>query len=139
MSEIVTGAAAKPSFVDDSHTAPEAESFTWDHFFITDQADWVDIYNLGPFSYDSAVPAAPEWFIVFSRRVVIEAPAGFKCGDSGKIWGCEVVAYKCDANGVVTDWGKRYEFQASCRTTAAQKLRFLLINNLVWFSDAPQL
>jgi hypothetical protein len=49
---------------------------------------------------------------------------------SGTIDGCEVVAYPCDSVGRVSNWSHRYTSDAVNFNTAAQKLRFSIINGL---------
>lgn len=49
---------------------------------------------------------------------------------SGTIDGCEVVAYPCDSAGRVSNWSHRYASDAVNFNTAAQKLRFSIINGL---------
>jgi hypothetical protein len=64
--------------------------------------------------------ARSTYFLLFARDTK----------SSGTIDGCEVVAYPCDAVGRVSNWSHRYASDAINFNTAAQKLRFSIINGL---------
>lgn len=114
--------------------APSEQLFTGDENLVLDQADWVDIINLGPFN-DSL--GRERWFAVFSRRVMVVAPEGFVCDAQGLMWGEEVTAYDCDRDGYVSDWKMRLEFRAHSYEAAVRKLRFAFQNYLTNHVNAP--
>jgi hypothetical protein len=65
-------------------------------------------------------PARCTYFLFFARDTK----------SSGTIDGCEVVAYPCDSVGRVFNWSHRYASEALNFNSAAQKLRFSMINGL---------
>lgn len=114
--------------------AASQEIFTGDENLVLDQADWVEIVNLGPFN---DCLGRERWFAVFSRRVMVLAPDGFVCETNGMMWGEEIMAYDCDADGVVSDWTMRLEFRAHSYDAAVRKLRFAWQNCLTSYVPAP--
>ncbi|HEX8235812.1 MAG TPA: hypothetical protein VF600_07630 [Abditibacteriaceae bacterium] len=112
-------------------TAWEKSCFSAVPEVLVEQAQRIEVWSI-PQSAESALlpwestesregdPARSTYFLLFARDTK----------SSGSIDGCEIVAYPCDAVGRVSSWSHRYTADAINFSTAAQKLRFSIINGL---------
>jgi hypothetical protein len=137
MSEIVTGSVIVEPQQVLTMVVVELPCFSGDPFILCDQADWMAVVDLGPFNDVSGTVAQRDWHAVFSRRLHIEAPSGFFANSQGKTWGEEVVAYRCNEAGVVTNWDERIEMRAHTYEAAVRKLRFSLLNDFIIYHPVP--
>ncbi len=104
---------------------PEDE-FTRDRYTIFEQASRIQrIYFNVDYPFGDS-------FLVFSRSTRVVAPEGWYCNTSGLTMGVQIVAYRCDENGVVSNWEHRFEVEAACYDLALSKLRYLIANDLIY-------
>jgi hypothetical protein len=110
-------------------TAWEKSCFSAVPEVIIGQAQRIEVWSIpqstdgGSLPWESAEgdTARATYFLFFARDTK----------SSGTIDGCEVVAYPCDSIGRVSSWSHRYAADALNFNSAAQKLRFSIINGLV--------
>ena len=98
---------------------------------LVEQAQRIEVWSIPQVTDSAAMPwqnaeniesdlARCTYFLLFARDTKT----------SGAIDGCEIVAYPCDSVGRVSSWSHRYASDAVNFNTAAQKLRFSIINGL---------
>lgn len=110
--------------------AASEESFTCDPELIYDQASNVDLFSI---YYEFG---KRQNFLVFYRRCLVIAPERFECNSNGMCEGVEAVFYRCDEDGTVSNWNRRYEVQAPDAQRAQNRLRFQLANDLATLSHS---
>lgn len=115
-----------------THIAREENEFTYSSTVIFQQADFVEPIRVG--SDDKALATH---YLVFSRRVKIDAPEGYTCDASGFRWGEELVAYQCDERGNVYSWGERAIMRGPAYVHARMKLIYALENDRAHWDCAP--
>lgn len=85
----------------------------------------------GPF----LLPEGQITLLVLSRYALVPAPDGVAKTQNGKTTGVEIVAYRCDEYGHVSDWERRYETSGVDGEAAVNRLRHELINGLLSISN----
>lgn len=115
-----------------THIAREEEEFAFSKTLVFQQADFVEKIRVGP--DDSKLGTH---YLVFSRRVQIDAPEGYTCDANGFRWGEELVAYDCDADGNVYGWRERAIMRGPNYNHARAKLTFALQNGCAHWEHAP--
>ena len=116
-----------------THVAREEDEFAFSASLIFQQADFVEKVRVG--SDDKALASL---YLVFSRRVKIDAPEGYTCDANGFRWGEELVAYSCDEAGRVCDWSERAVMRGPNYVHARAKLTLALENHWAHWEYAPK-